>query len=45
MAVRNQVESYKEKLARNPPSKTIDLDNMEPGQRLRGIEAIHPLTG
>ena len=31
MAARNQVHNYKEKLAKNPSSKTVDLDDMEPG--------------
>lgn len=44
MAARNQVLSYREKIARNP-TKSIDLDQMEPGQRLHGVHAIHPFTG
>ena len=44
MAARNQVHTYKEKI-RKKNDLTIDLDNMEPGVRLHGIDAVHPLTG
>ena len=44
MAARNQFQQYKEKMDL-VKTKEINLDEMEPGVKLYGVEAIHPLTG
>ena len=44
MAARNQLHSYKEKIGR-APTKAIDLDEMDPGQLLHGVQVLHPFTG
>lgn len=43
MAARSQVLAYKEK-HKDINNKVVDIDNMEPGIKLHGVEAVHPLT-
>ena len=47
MAARSQLQAYRAKIEKTgiAMKKEIDLDNMEPGVRLHGVEVEHPLTG
>lgn len=45
MGARAQVLTYREKIEKDGRHEAVDLDNMDPGIKLHGVKAVHPLTG